>query len=687
MFPARVVTTALTLAVGGSLLAGAAPASAKRAELPRFKTCGGLVEFGRQAAVEPPVYGWLPALWQTGASIDPRKPQADPGPKPDYGDKGGIPPMAMPATADSATSGAAGGESESSSTNVQEAGVDEPDIVKTSGTKLFMIAGKQLLVVETAGAQPQVIGKLALPARGGSLLVLGKRMLVIGPAKENQQWGGDMPVPMPMPARRAQMTEPAPVPAPPAPAPSVVPPPDVSMPRTDSVAAPKNPDSLLQEVDLTDPAKPTVLRSMTVPGTVASARMSDGVVRLVVNSIATLPEAPDGEEGLPAKRAKRLKVNAFVPRTIVDSDVTGKTYRRNLVPCDDVRHPKKPTGTNLVSVLTVDMDRGLINVDRDGILAAAQTVYASTSALYVGASRSAAVDQQADVPAKPVTELHRFPYNGRETEYGGGGTVRGVLLSQYSLSEYKGKLRVATSDSPGWWSGTGDENQLSVLEPQGRSLVQIGFTGGLGKNERIYAARLIGDRGYLVTFRRTDPLYVLDLSDPTAPKTTGELKIPGYSAYLHPVGDDLLLGAGQDGTETGRITGPQLSLFDVKDPAKPTRIAQSKPLPGENTYGSFLVENDPHAFLWWPQTGQALASTQTSYLGWGQQAAPLVSVKPSRGAGLPETGRLEHGPAWDHPAIERVVIAGGKVIAVSDLGVSVSDLGTLAVQSFAPLAE
>ena len=138
------------------------------------------------------------------------------------------------------------------------------------------------------------------------------------------------------------------------------------------------------------------------------------------------------------------------------------------------------------------------------------------------------------------------------------------------------------------------ESFVTVLEDDSGALKQVGQVGNLGRNEDIYAVRYIADKAYVVTFRRTDPLYVIDLSDPTDPTTEGELKITGYSAYLHPVGEDLLLGVGREATTTGRVTGAKVSLFDVSDPSDP-RTLDSLVLEG----GSSEVEWDARAFLWW----------------------------------------------------------------------------------------
>ena len=120
------------------------------------------------------------------------------------------------------------------------------------------------------------------------------------------------------------------------------------------------------------------------------------------------------------------------------------------------------------------------------------------------------------------------------------------------------------------------QSTVTVLQQNANRLERVGSVTGLGKGERIYAVRFMGDKGYVVTFRQIDPLYTLDLSDPTAPKVVGELKIPGYSAYLHPVGENRLLGIGREGASV------QASLFDVSNMAAPQRLAQLELRPGRD---------------------------------------------------------------------------------------------------------
>jgi uncharacterized secreted protein with C-terminal beta-propeller domain len=247
------------------------------------------------------------------------------------------------------------------------------------------------------------------------------------------------------------------------------------------------------------------------------------------------------------------------------------------------------------------------------------------------------------------------------TKYLASGSISGRLLNQFSMSEHKGDLRVAATKD-----GSENSSEVNVLREDGGVLTSVGSVGGLGKGEQIFAVRFLGDRGYVVTFRQTDPLYVLDLSDAAAPKVTGELKIPGYSAYLHPIGDHRLLGVGQDATDQGRVQGTQLSLFDVSDPANPTRLANAT-----LTGSSSDAEYDHHAFLYWPKTGLTVVPLQA-----------YDSVKPFVGAvgftvgatEVKELGRVTHP---DGQPVMRSLVVGDRLLSLSGSGLRTSSLDTL----------
>ena len=206
------------------------------------------------------------------------------------------------------------------------------------------------------------------------------------------------------------------------------------------------------------------------------------------------------------------------------------------------------------------------------------------------------------------------------------------MLNNYALSEYEGKLRVATTEEPTWIDNaqqTAAQSTVTVLDQQGNKLVRVGSVSGLGQGERIYAVRFLGDKGYVVTFRQVDPLYTLDLSDATAPKVAGELKIPGFSSYLHPVGESKLLGIGYEGADV------QASLFDVANPASPQRLAVLGFGPGSTTVGQ-----DSHAFLYSAKANLAVIPLQT----YGMNDPGSVGAAGIRiGANtLSDAGRVKH---------------------------------------------
>jgi hypothetical protein len=245
---------------------------------------------------------------------------------------------------------------------------------------------------------------------------------------------------------------------------------------------------------------------------------------------------------------------------------------------------------------------------------------------------------------------------------------------------------VASTSAPLWWSPGSDrpsESFVSVLKQDGAVLRQIGRVGGLGKGERIYAVRFIGDVGYVVTFRQVDPLYTVGLSDPDNPKVLGSLDLLGYSAYLHPVGDGLLLGVGQAANEQGRTQGTQVSLFDVSDPSKPTRL--SNKFVGSGASSS--VDFDPHAFLWWdPLHLAVLPIVVYDYSSDGRPGdsfSGAIGFNATRAGGVTEAGRLSQ-PAQNGytPSITRSLVIGDRLFTISTFGALASDLATFADEGF-----
>jgi hypothetical protein len=472
----------------------------------------------------------------------------------------------------------AGGEF--SGTNTQETGVDEGDIVETDGEYVYVANTDGLRIVSVDDAA--VVAEPELPSGSHQLLLDGDRLVVV-----TSSWSGSA-------------------------------------------------DTIVSLYDVTDPANPVLLRRSHLEGNVVATRSVDGVARLVITTAfdQRLPFVQPNQFGLDEESAlarnsqiiAESNVEDWLPRQFDEAVDGGFGPMSAVLPCENVAAPGEFAGLGLTWIASIDVQSDGTPIGSAGIVSTGDTVYASTDNLYIATQNwdwqwggpvrpmviedgAAAVTEPAQDPGPPPTLIHQFSLDdGTGASYVASGEVQGRLLNQFAMSEYNGDLRVATTTDN--WSDFGDQSQSTVyvLRPNGTDLEQVSSISGLGKGEQIQSVRFIDDVGYVVTFRQVDPLYVLDLSDPANPVLDGELKIPGYSAYLHPVGDGLLLGVGQDATDEGRTTGTQLSLFDVSDPANPQRIS-TLPIGGQSE-----VEWDHKAFLFWEPDGTIVLPVSP---GWG----------------------------------------------------------------------
>jgi hypothetical protein len=450
---------------------------------------------------------------------------------------------------------------------------------------------------------------------------------------------------------------------------------------------------------VSDPDGMKAVRTLTMDGTMLSSRMADGSVRVVVRSGPTgfawvFPEGGGLKAESEAVEANKELIEEstlenWVPWYVLEDHGNGTTSDGPLLGCDQVGHPDEFSGLSMLTVLTLDLDSGLEPEGGIGLLAEGQTVYASSTSLYVATGPWMVwplIAREGDEPPDTLTtQIHMFDISDPTTAtYVASGDVDGVLLSQWSMDEYEGTLRiVVTDENP--WRFTDAVPQTSVVTMQllGDNLVQSGSVSGLGKNERVYAVRFIEDRGYVVTFRQVDPLYVVDLSDPKDPTVEGELKINGYSSYLHPIGEHLLLGVGQDATDEGRTLGTQVSVFDVSDPSDPRRLSR---LTFDDAYSE--AEWNHHAFLWWPPEEVAVLPLQR--WSWDDDSgkedsfsgAAVVKATPSR---VKQVGEIQHPGnedsdcpecgSWSAPIMRSLVI-GDTLFTISETGVLTSEMGS-----------
>ena len=569
-------------------------------------------------------------------------------------------PAAVPQRAAEAGAAPAADGASFSGTNVQEKGVDEPDVVKSDGRRLVTLNDGSLNVFEISRNSVRRVSTLQIEGGWGSeLLLVGDRVLVLG----HGQHAG-IPEPLPAPADDARI--------------GIMP----------SMGAPV---SQFAVVDISDATEPVVTSTLRLDGGYVSARLVDGVARVVVRSDpVALPFVQPQAGGLRAEREataknrgviEASKIEDWLPYAVADTP-DGEEQERALVDCSDVHHPQKFAGFGMVSVVSIDVSDDLDAAGAAAVVGAADTVYASQENLYV------ALHEWQDPSGEfsgvvNATTLHQFDITDpQRAAYVASGGVKGHLLNQWALSEHNGYLRVATTqDDP---TGAGASvSSVVVLQRADDTLKAVGRVGGLGKTERIYSVRYDGDIGYVVTFRQTDPLYTLDLSDPTDPQVRGELKINGYSAYLHPVGDGRVLGVGQDATDDGQVTGSQVSLFDVSDLESPRRLDQLN-----LGQGSSSVEYDHRAFLFWAKTGTAVVPLQT----WTRKPFNGAVVLDVQDQSVRRKGTLEHRAAGQdgikgggdssgvEPAPDVIMPSGatiGRTFVLDDALVSISDAGVM----------
>ncbi|HEV3378392.1 MAG TPA: beta-propeller domain-containing protein, partial [Thermoleophilaceae bacterium] len=610
---APAASAALAASGAAPTAASAAPTLEKRLKarklrLRSFRSCAALVRYGRSRVRRGP--GALPPPPSPPILMPLRRGAPDAVATPEV--------LAAPAP----TGGAV--EEGASGTNVQEAGVDEPDIVKAAGSRIFAVAGNRIHAVHPDG--PRLLGSLELAGYGHELLLRGDRLLAIS---HDAPAGLDQPVIRPFGGGDAGVT-------------------------------------VLTEIDVSDAGAMRVIRTERIRGVHVSSRLTGRTARVVV---WTRPRAV-------FEPTLRTAVRGWLPRRALRRRGTGKPKFRRAAPCRRVMRPASFSGTDVLTVLTIDLEKGLPAVDSDAIMSGGQVVYASERNLYVATQDWTPVPATpgAELPGRSFTTIHRFATGDPDsTAYRASGRVPGFLLNQFSLSEHDGVLRAASTEEPVWWNGDAaveSQSHVTVLDEDDGALRQIGQVSGLGRGERIFAVRFIGPAGYVVTFRQIDPLYVVDLERPTKPVVRGELKIRGYSAYLHSVGPGLLLGVGQDATDAGVQLGTQLSLFDVSDPSNPRRLHHAAV-----SNASSQAEFDHHAFLWWGPRDLAVVPLNV----FGAQAFEgATGFRVQRAAGIAEVGRASHQDA----PILRSFVLGGRLFTLSDAGVEANSLDDLSEQAW-----
>lgn len=395
-----------------------------------------------------------------------------------------------------------------SDTNVRQEGVGEGDIVKTDGSRLYILNGQKIQIVDIEGEEMEDLGAIRMEddCFVSELYVKDDKLVVVYTRSEYEDgengYGG--------------------------------------MYKQYTVA---------ETYDVSNPKEPKSAGMITQSGNFYTMRVSGDYVYMLSNFHADVQAARDD-------------ISSYIP------EINGKA-----VDSANILLPQYIRGSQYTVVASFSLKDPDKKVDSKAIFGSAGLVYVSNENIYVCEGYYNSEDSIVT-----QTCIRKVAYKDGSLKAVGQTRIDGTLNDSFSIDEYEGNLRLVTtvsatgrSVSPlvlfGTVSDTAekDSNALYILD---ENLEELSRIDGLAKDEMVYSARFMGDTGYFVTYKQVDPLFSVDLSDPKKPKILGELKIPGFSDYLHPYGDGLLLGIGMDVDETGTVTnGVKLSMFDISDPS------------------------------------------------------------------------------------------------------------------------
>ncbi len=576
-----------------------------------------------------------------------------------------------------------GGNADFSSTNIQEEGVDEADMVKTDGKYIYALYAGELIIVKVgdSGALTKA-GTLDVGGYAKEMFIKGNSAVIFSNVSESDvpasihykynptpvnypandggyvsdkddrtvEVGGDKDTAVSVDSGDDGETQREPNSgsdidadgdddAPEAGGASDEPVKDTDIETPGEPSKPGQPEKNLKcgawgcsgntyvqiaVIDLSDKAAPELIRTTTYAGTYVTSRMVDGMVRAVIDSpLNTLQMVWDygvnqswsSEADLNVNYHNVINVNTKYFNKLTLDDIMPKKYDSEdgkasyIVNPKDIVAPQTPNGIGLQTVVSFNLSKPESAPSEAALFSQKGLVYASTTGLYLTSSRkyvSMAMESGLWVGGSSATTgIHKFDIssNVKNAKHMATGEVAGRLLNQFSMGEKNGYLRIAATTG-NFWNGNKLDNHVYILKQSGKKLNITGQLDGLGGGEEIKSARFIGDRGFIVTFMNTDPLYTIDLSDPKNPKKIGEWVGPGFSTYLHPWGDDLIVSLGEENWQAA------VSIFNVSNFKKPKLV--DRMLFGDNYYSSALYEHK--AFTFNPKTGYLALP----YTGWGK---------------------------------------------------------------------
>jgi len=509
---------------------------------------------------------------------------------------GGTAPMMQRAVASTATAGAAkqageavpsgeGAASEDySTTNIQVAGVDEADIVKNDGKYIYVVSGNKLVILEAYPAESaKILSQIEFNGTLQEIFINNDRLIVFGweyPTETSTEITSEI---------------------------------GIIRPRS------YNPQTFVKIYDVTDRTNPVLKRNVSVGGNYYDSRMIGNYVYIIVNENINYYSGGTEPIPLPVIRSNNI-VRTISASDIYYFDFPDYSYIFTNIVAVDTQNDAEEVSTKtflmgysqnifvslyniyivfnkqfsmsdfydkivdqaILPVVPLNIQNRIneirnMNISKEGKLQEIGKVfqdYVSSLGPEEGAKVMKIFQEKMEAVQKEIakemekTFIHKISVNNEKIDYKAGGSVPGYTLNQFSMDEFNGIFRIATTT--GQWRSE-SLNHVYILDS---NLKITGKLEDLAHGERIYSVRFLGEKGYLVTFRQIDPLFVIDLSNPNNPKVLGYLKIPGVSDYLHPYDETHIIGIGRDASEQGTIKGMKLSLFDVSDVSNPTEVSK-----------------------------------------------------------------------------------------------------------------
>jgi inhibitor of cysteine peptidase len=437
--------------------------------------------------------------------------------------------VATEESADSSAASGSGGE-DHSTTNNQVAGVDEADLVKTDGSYIYAISEAKVVITDARNPEAMAVAKeLAFKEEMyPQQLFLSEDVLVVLGSRYSA-----MPI--------------------------------------DGDILEYRPQTVLTSVllyNIEDPSNPELIREFGTEGNLNGARLTGGFLYFVTNVFPDyhILQEPDKGEIRPhtydSKNGEELQLLPYDKISILPGTMAA-SY--SIITAIDLADPEEN------------------EIVTEGFLGGSEQLYMTKENLYVTAMAFMPISEKEEdkdlnmsiwLPQQANTKIFKFTLDGITVRFAASAEVTGSLLNQFSMDEYDDYFRIVTTEGFTWDEAAPSKNHLFILD---ENLKQVGSVEDLAPGERIYSARFIENKAYMVTFKETDPLFVIDVSTPSSPKVLGELKIPGFSNYLHPLGEDHLIGFGYDtklepvknGERRVVTGGMKISLFDISDFANP----------------------------------------------------------------------------------------------------------------------